>query len=171
MYIRSRVTPVSLVSRTHGMTEQDERVPLQAEPEDNLLRRAAVRIPIPIPPGAAAQRSRLDADPVPDSVAGARELVEPDLPDGIPPAVRVAPEELLAASAGAVDAAHDTEQRRAGLGRAELGRDRAPHRVVAGLVTGVPHGAHSIRRLRLEKDGFLFGHGVPRRGAAGGVLG
>ena len=76
------------------MTGQDERVTLQPEPEDKLLRRAAVRIPIPIPPGAAAQRSRLDADPVPYSVVGARELVEPDLPDGIPPAVRVAQEEV-----------------------------------------------------------------------------
>ena len=82
------------------MTEQDERVTLQAEPEDKLLRRAAVRIAIPIPPRAAAQRSRLDADPVPDSVAGARELVEPDLPDGIPAAVRVAPEELLTSPRG-----------------------------------------------------------------------
>ena len=153
------------------MGAQQEGVATNSETNAELLRGATVWVTLPIKPGGAEQRAVIDDKSMPDPAGEAgRQLIEPDLPHGEPPAIRVPLNELLGAAAGAVDAAHYAEQRRTRFRSRDLGRDRCPHGVVTGLEACVPDGPDPLRRHRVEEDDLLFGDGVSRGGATGCVF-
>ena len=106
------------------MGTQQERVAANSETHAELLRGATVWVTLAIKSGGAEQRAGIDEKSMPDPAGEAgRQLVEPDLPHGKPPAIRVPLNELLATPAGAVDAAHYAEQRSPPFGGHDIGRD------------------------------------------------
>jgi hypothetical protein len=154
------------------MGPQQERVAALSETHVEFLGGATVWVTLAIKSGGAEQRAGIDVKSMPDPVAEAgRQLLEPDLPHGKPPAIRVPLHELLATPAGAVDAAHYAEQRRPPFGGHDIGRDRPPYGVATSLEACVPDGADPLGRYRLKEDDFLFGDCVSRGGATGGVFG
>jgi hypothetical protein len=79
------------------MRTQQERVAAHGEADVELLGGAAVWVALGIKPGGAEQRAGIDHKSVPDPVGEpGRQLVEPGLPQGKPPAIRVPLNELLA---------------------------------------------------------------------------
>ena len=95
-----------------------------------------------------------------------RQLFQPGLGHRRPTAVRMTVKEILSASAGAVDAAHDAEQCRPTFRPRDFWRDRSPHRIVGRVESHVPDRPDRAARHGLEEDDLFLGGRIARIGAS-----
>jgi len=137
---------------------QDERVAPQREINHESLGRAAVRVALSVEACFASQGDWIDANAVADSPAEAlRQLIEPGLPDGIPPAVAMPGHELLPASSRAIHAGHHAEQRSSVTRRRDFRGNRSPDGVRARFEARVPDRVNLCGPRRIEENDLFFG--------------
>jgi hypothetical protein len=123
-----------------------------------------------VKPAFTAQVSHVDIHAVIDtSGKRPRQLIDPSLPDGVPLTARGSSQKILATSAGSVDAVLDAQEN-AAPDQCNLGRNRAPERMVSHFEALMPDGPNAARFSRGEKYHFVFADRIARCGTARRVL-